>query len=112
MNATIKGQNVPLKMPAVCDRLGLLAAYSQHQKKPAALARLRMAALGIGLGDSVAAKFEDYEFDLLKYGSAVAAELANEPEQIQLYATGEMFLTEIFSSLAPTKAQAEAAENF
>jgi len=112
MKVSISGIEHELKPLAALDKWALLQEYTTHQKKPAALNRIRMAALGLGLDLDGMPKFDDYEFDLIKYGNAIALHLAKEPKQIDLFTAGERFLAEMFASLAPTEQQVKQAENF
>lgn len=107
---------VPLSLPDVPDRMALLAAYAENQKKPAILSRLRMAALGLSLpgGHIVLGSrgLLDFGYDLVAFGDYVAKQLKEEPEQIALYSAGEVALIEIFASVSPSQELRDKAANF
>lgn len=108
------GQDIPLRLPDVCDRMALLHAYMENQKKPAVLQRLRMAAVGLSWPESTAPRWKSLDecgYDLSAYGNGIAKAFAGEPEPIAFYAAAEMVLAEIFASVAPSTEAIEEAAN-
>jgi hypothetical protein len=123
-------REIPIAMPDLLDVLGLAQAFVRHEKKPAALGRLKLAAIGLCWWAAVDAmptktredreakknaepgfgRLDDFECDLLQFGKAVAAaEFADVASLREVQARGDILAGELFKHLAPSPQVREKA---
>jgi hypothetical protein len=121
----VKAGEVPLASPSGPDRIALYECYGKYLgkvKRPAALARLSFAAVGLCWQASIDAGTaedpglpqlddEGIDYDLARYGAAVARCLAGE-DAVAIEKQGDALLAACFESLIPSeKRRARARGN-
>jgi hypothetical protein len=129
----IGNRDVPLAEPSKLDVLALLEAWVLHQRKPAALGRLKLATIALcawaavdGMPGRTRAerdardeaqppfgRLDDCDCDLLKLGRQVAEAYAEEGADLrELQAAGDRVAAGLFKQLMPRKELRQRAAGF
>jgi hypothetical protein len=124
---TIGARTIPIATPDRLDIVGLLEAFVSSTRKPAALIRLRLAAIGLGwwaaydaLPDRTPAdkaeragsrppfgRLEEMECDLLAFGRRVGQALGD--DAVEARVAGDRIAAEWFQLVIPSEVQRSVA---
>jgi hypothetical protein len=111
----LKEREIPLGEIEPVDAAALLDLYLKYTGKPAALRRLKLAAIGLawwaGPTKPPFDSLEAVDFDLLKFGEGVGKALRGE-NQRDLQGRGDAIVADAFELLVPTPATMARAEGF